>query len=174
MKARNMATTIVTKNVEKLNLADFDRFPVWQYTNDDEGEFGEMGVRPIIKTPVKNLNGCIVGSRVRLANAVLVRATLSNVDSADLRSTQHFLALSIWHDGHWFHLARYFDVDYEQRGPKALADFLALPLDQVFPISYDISQLCIGESAALIGSIEKEPREKLTRAQIFALAVPKP
>jgi hypothetical protein len=173
MKARKIATNIVTKNVEKLTPADFDRFPVWQYTNDDEGEFGEMGVRPIIKTPVKNLDGCIVGTWVRLANGVPVRAMLSNVESTDHRSTQQFLALSIWRNRHWFFLARYFDVDYKDRGPRALAKFLDLTVGQVFPISYDLSQFCIGDSAALIGTIEKEPREVLSRAQIMALAVRK-
>jgi hypothetical protein len=162
-----------TKSVEKLTFSDFERFPVWEFTNEDEGEFREMGVRPVKTTPVRDLQGCIVGTLVRLANGLLVPATVANVDSADARRTKHFLFLSIWRGRQWFHLARYFDLDTKERGPKALADFLDLPVDQVFPISYDISQFCIGEPAALVGTIEKEPLEKLTDAELIALAVRK-
>jgi len=160
------------KKVEALTIADLKRFPVWQYTNDDE-KFGEMGVRPIKKIPVRNLNGCIVGTQVRLANGVAVWAMIGNLDSADSRSTQHFLTLSICRDGRWFHMARYFDFDFEERGPQVLADFLGLEIEDVFPISYDIRRYCTGESSALVASIEKEPRERLTRAQLIALSVAK-
>jgi hypothetical protein len=159
-----------TKRVEALTVADLEHFPVWQYTNDDE-KFAGMGVRPIKKTPVKNLDGCIVGTKIHLANGAFVWALIGNVDSDNPRRTQHFLTLSVCRDGRWFTMARYHDFDSNERGPQALADFLELRVDQVFPISYDISPFCIGESAALIGTIEEEPREKLTDAQIIALAV---
>ena len=159
-----------TKRVEALTVADFKRFPVWTFTNNDE-ELEGMGVRPVRKTPVKSLDGCIIGTHVRLANGAFVWATLCNIDPVSPHSTQHFLTLSICRNSRWFHLARYHDLDRNERGPKALAAFLELPVDEVFPISYDISQYCIGESAALVGLIEKEPRERLTRAQVIALAV---
>ena len=71
-------------------------------------------------------------------------------------------------------LSRYFDVDYSENGPEALARFLGLDVDEVFPISYDITRYADGNRASLVGSILKEPREKLTRAQLIALAVPQP
>jgi hypothetical protein len=70
-----------------------------------------------------------------------------------------------------FHLARYFDVDFNQSGPQALADFLGLQLDEVFPIFYDISALSLGDRASLVGTIEKEHREKLTREELIALSL---
>ena len=69
-------------------------------------------------------------------------------------------------------MARYHDFDASERGPQVLAAFLGLPIKEVFPISYDISRFSLGASAALVGTIEQEPREKLTRAQIIGLAVP--
>ena len=42
----------------------------------------------------------------------------------------------------------------------------------VFPIHYDIRRLCKGDPAALAGSVEKRPKERLTRSQIIGLAVP--
>jgi hypothetical protein len=110
--------------------------------------------------------------KVRLANDAEVWALIENVDATDPRRTQHFLSLSIFRDGQCFTLARYHDVDADKRGPQALAAFLALPIDRVFPISYDVSRFSKGNPAALTGRIEKEPREKLTRPELIALAVP--
>ena len=159
------------KNVEALTVADLKSFPVWEFVNDDEK--GETAVRPVRRTPVSTLDGRLVGSMVRLANDAEVWALIGNVDASDPRSTQHFLTLTVFRDGRWFDLARYHDVDAHRRGPQALAEFLGLPIDQVFPISYDLSRLSKGDPAALIGTIEKEPRERLTRDQLIALAVPR-
>jgi hypothetical protein len=70
-------------------------------------------------------------------------------------------------------MARYHDFDAKTHGPRSLAKFLRLPLSSVFPISYDISAHCVGDRVALVGTIEARPKERLTRAQIIALAVPK-
>jgi len=160
-----------TKRVEALTIADLEAFPVWQYTNSDESR-GETVVRPIKQIPVKNLNGRLVGTQVRLANDTVVWALIGNVDATNPRLTLHFLTLSIFHDDRWFTLARYHDFDRKERGPVALAAFLRLAVEQVFPISYDIRRFCHGESGALLGMIEAEPREKLTEDEIIALAVP--
>lgn len=157
------------KKVEEMTAADIEAFPVWQYTNSDEP--GETVVRPIKKTPVKNLNGRLVGTQVRLANGSNAWALIGNVDPSNPRLTQHFLTLSVFRKGKWFTMARYHDFDSEERGPDALAAFLGLQVTEVFPISYDISRFSLGELGALVGVIEKEPLEKLTRAQIIGLAV---
>jgi hypothetical protein len=68
-------------------------------------------------------------------------------------------------------LARYFDVDYERRGPQQLADFLGLEICEVFPISYDISFVAIGENAVLKGSIPAEPEVKLSKSEIIRLSI---
>lgn len=158
------------KKVEELMEADLAAFPVWQFVNDDEK--GETAVRPVKRTPVNKLDGRLVGIKVRLANDAEVWALIGNVDASNPRTTQHFLTLSIFRDGRCFTLARYHDVDAHERGPQALAAFLDLPIDKIFPISYNISRFSKGDPAALIGTIEKEPRERLTPDQIIALAVP--
>ncbi|MEY2493786.1 MAG: hypothetical protein QOJ45_278 [Verrucomicrobiota bacterium] len=158
------------KRVEDLTAVDLEAFPVWEYANVDQ--LGETAVRPIKETPVKTMTGRLVGTRIRLANGASFWATVSNVDERNPRLTQHFLTVSVFRNGKWFTMARYHDFDSTERGPEALASFLGLRVDEVFPMSYNISQFCVGESAALVGTIEKEPREKLTRAEIIALAVP--
>ncbi|MGB7569819.1 MAG: hypothetical protein WBM07_18295 [Chitinivibrionales bacterium] len=159
------------KRVELLSIADIKSYPVWEFTNDDEKLEG-MGIRPVQKIPVKDLFGKIVGTQVQLSNGSKIWALIENVDTNNPRSTQHFLSLSVFKDKHWFILARYHDFDTNKRGPKAFAKFLGLSVDEVFPITYNISRFCIGKSTALVGTIEKEPRKKLTRAQLIALAVP--
>jgi hypothetical protein len=158
------------KNIETLQIGDLKANPVWQYT--DSGSDGDTVVYPVKKVPVKSLTGKEVGTQVSLANGNVVWALIGNVDVGNPRLTEHFLTLSVEKDGLWFTLARYHDFDYAQRGPAALAQFLGLPVDGVFPIAYDITQFVSGDPAGLSGTILREPREKLTRAEIIAMAVP--
>jgi len=165
-----VSTTL--KQIETLTVKDLEAHPVWEYVNDDQ--LGETSVRPLKQIPVRNLTGKEVGTQVRLANGNTVWALIGNVDDNNARMNEHFLTISLERHGKWFFLSRYFDVDYSENGPEALARFLGLDVDEVFPISYDITRYADGNRASLVGSILKEPREKLTRAQLIALAVPQP
>jgi hypothetical protein len=63
-------------------------------------------------------------------------------------------------------------LDYSKNGPEALAIFLGKDVSQIFPISYDLTAYATGEESVLIGEVLKEPRERLTRSEIIAMAVP--
>jgi hypothetical protein len=157
------------KPVESLTVADLKAHPVWGYLNDDE--IGETFVGPVKEIPVKSLDNSIVGTQVRLANGLQVWAIIGNVDVTNLRGTQHFLALSIERGGKWFFLARYHDHDFVVQGPEALARFLDLGVDDVFPISVDVRRYAQGNPAALAFNVSKEPRERLTDAELLAMSV---
>jgi hypothetical protein len=158
------------KPIEALDVGDLHAHPVWQYANVDGAN--EMLVRPIRRLPVARLAGRVVGTQVRLANGTYVWALLGNIDESNARLTEHFLTLSVFQDRRWFTLARYHDFDDSENGPDALSRFLGLPIDEVFPIAYDIRHYVKGDAAALAGLIPKEPRERLARAELIALAVP--
>ena len=158
------------KPVESLIVADLKAAPVWQYANCDGA--GETIVRAVKNIPVKNLTGKLIGTQVRFANGTQAWALIGNIDARNPRLTEHFLTLSIEHAGRWSSLARYFDFDYADRGPEALSRFVGLAVDEIFPISFDVQQYAEGDPAALKGSVLKEPREKLSRAEIIAMAVP--
>lgn len=129
-------------------------------------------VRPLKKLPARSLTATLVGADVRLASGMKVMALLGNIDATNPRLTEHFLTLSVYRgDGVIFHMARYHDVDSDTRGPDALAAFLKMKKEEVFPIAWDIRQLAIGDPTALHGEIEATPKERLTRAQIIALAL---
>jgi hypothetical protein len=158
------------KPIESLLPADLATSPVWRFVSSAGSD--ETWVQPVRRLPVSSLSGKMVATEVTLANGKRVWALIGNVDVNDPRLTQHFLTLSIERDGRWFRLARYHDHDYSTHGPEALASFLALPVDVVFPIAYDVRQYSRGKPAALAGEVHKEPRERLTRSQLIALAVP--
>jgi hypothetical protein len=158
------------KPLESLTVADLAANPVWQYTNRDGA--GETFVRAVKKIPLKNLTGKVIGTQVRFANGSQAWALIGNIDVGNPRLTEHFLTLSIERDGSWFALARYHDDDFAERYPEALSQFLGLQVDEVFPISFDVRGYAQGDPAALAGSVRKEPRERLSRADIIAMAVP--
>jgi len=155
------------KPVESLTVVDFEAHPVWEFLNDDE--IGETFVRPVEKLPVDCLANRVLGTQVRLANGLQVWASIGNFDVINPRATQHFLILSIERSGKWFHLARYQDIDFTARSPEALARFLGLHVDDVFPITVDVRRYVRGDSKALIAIVLKEPREKLTYEERRAL-----
>jgi hypothetical protein len=143
---------------------------VWQNIIDNEAD--EVSVYPVTKLPVSSLTGRIVGSPVRLANGQSVWAIILYLDAKDPRKSEQFVVLRIEKDGHWFDLARYWDLDYSTNSPEALSRFLGLPIDEVFPIAYDVTNYVDGKRTALTGTVEREPRERLSEDEIIRLAVP--
>jgi hypothetical protein len=164
------------RKVDSLTVRDFRAHPVWEYALDVECEEGndETSVRPVLKLPVSTLGNRVVGTKVRLANGTKVWAVLGNVDVRRARSTAQFLHVSIWRGGKEFFLARYFDSEYAKQGPEALARFLGMGIDDVFPISYDLRAYVKGTGAAIAGAIPREPPQRLSDDERIELAVPKP
>lgn len=162
----------LSKTVHSLCVADLKSHPVWRFTDAEVDDADETYVEPVTRMPTSDLDGKLVGTRVELANGMLVWALLGNVDARDAYSTEHFLSISVFDNDRWFVLARYHDSDYRRNGPDALARLLGLAVDDVFPISYDIRAYAKGEAAALMGTIRKKPRERLSKAKLMKLAVP--
>jgi hypothetical protein len=159
------------KDVTHLTPADLREHPVWRFSGNDEPS--ETAVRPVKKLPVKSLTGSLVGCEVRLACGKKMMALLGNLDLEKASLTEHFLTLSIYReDDEIFHMARYHDFDSSERGPDALATFLKMKKEEIFPIAWDVRHLAVGSPSSLQWSIEAIPKERLTRAQIIALAVP--
>ena len=157
--------------IASLSVEDIKANSVWEFTGVQEGS-DETWVRPVATLPAKSLNGRLVAARVRFANGSFAWALIGNIDTSNPPSTEHFLSLSVERDGSWFNLARYFDHDYQERGPAALASFLGSKVDDIFPIHFDLRHCAIGDAGSLIGSVQKEPKERLTRAELLRMAIP--
>lgn len=158
------------KQVDELKVSDLEAHPVWQYIDHEDAD--ETCVCPIEEVPTSSLDGKIVGVQVKLANGQSFWALIGNIDAKNARLTENFVTISINNNDAWFTLARYHDFDYLDRGPEALADFLSLSVDEVFPIEYDVRKCARGDDAALAGRILREPLERLSRSEIIAIAVP--
>jgi hypothetical protein len=167
-KNTRMATR--ARPVESLTPADFLKHRVWEFLSNDEPD--ETYVNPVERLPVSSLERRIVGVEVQLASGRGVWAFLGNVDVNDARRTHHFLTISVLAQDEWFHLARYHDVDREERGPARLAAALGLGVNEVFPIRYDIGSWVADAADSLLGEIDAEPRGQLSRTELINLAVP--
>ncbi len=145
------------KRVDQLTIANFRRYPVWTYVPETRTR-DETWMKPVRKIPVDDLDGKIVGSQVRLSCGRQVWAMIGNVDVRDANANEHLIGLSVRIGRTWFHLARYHDIDYENRSPSALAKTLSLPVSQVFPITYDLRPFARGDERALQGEFLRVPK----------------
>ena len=162
----------VARPLRSVPIEELLRVGVWKFPSEAP-QRDETWVEPVPKVPVSTLAGRIAALRVRLADDTLSPAILGNIDLRNPVLSQHFRTLTLIGRGTaWFDLARYHDSDYDSRGPGALADFLGLPLSAVFPISYDLSGLVLGSAACVLGQIPAEPENRLTKAELIAMAVP--
>jgi hypothetical protein len=161
------------KPAGELSQSDFRRHRVWAFATDREGELpDETWMRPVRRLPVRSLSGRLVGAELVLANDQSVWGALGNVCLADPVSTEHFLSVVVFHPSAGrFELARYHEADYSRRGPAALSACLGLPVDSVFPISYDISDVAVGHPDCVRRSIPAVPTSRLSPDALIALAL---
>ena len=121
------------KIIDDLRQPDFVGHPVWRYVRYDS-----RMVEPVAQIPVADLEECIVGTLVSLANGSRHFAMVSNIDAHRPERNAHFVGLTFFRDDKRFFLRRYHDVGYDSRGPVALAAFLGLTVSDIFPIAYDV------------------------------------
>jgi hypothetical protein len=157
--------------VDQLTPQHFEQHPIWQFALESEADEGECAVRPLTRLPASHLNGRVVGLLVRFAGGQEVWAMLGNVDCKSTKLNQHFLGGSFWIDDRWVPLARYHDPDHHLNGPDALAEAFTLPIEEVFPIRYDLRRVVRGSDEALVGVFEREPKQRLTGEELILLAL---
>lgn len=155
------------KRISDLCPEDFADTPVWEFCLDDECD--DELVVPVDTCPVTSLVNRVVGTRIRLSNGDIRFAAFSNVDLESPYQTRHFLTLSVFNGGHWLHLARYHDPDYERHGPSWIAKRLGLSVSDVFPITYDLRACCAGHVDTLVGVIPRDIQDKLAPEELMAL-----
>lgn len=156
--------------VDALTVGDLESHAVWSFSDIDQ--LGETMVQPVGRLPAENLVGRLVAVQALLANGTRFWALVGNIDVGNARLTQQFLTLALQNGGSWFALARYHDHDFAERGPEALSRFLGLEIDDIFPISIDLRPYVLGNSDSLLIAVPRAPAEKLSRAEIIAMAVP--
>ena len=156
------------KRIEDVGVSDLERHPIWRYREDADGN---AVASPVLHMPVSDLGSCLIGARSELAGGACVWVMLGNVTLNNPVRTEQFLGARFERDGEWFELARYFDADYEDRGPVQLSQFLGLSLDEIFPVRYDLSRFVVGHPSVVRGVIEKEPQVRLSQDEIIRLCI---
>jgi hypothetical protein len=161
------------KPADQLMPSVFATHRVWEFVNDMEAQTADETVlRPMVQYPVDSLANRLAGAELSLANGQKVFGILGNIDLADPVSTEHFLTVTVFRPlGAKFDLARYHDFDYSQRDAAALAAFLNLPVDAVFPMCSDITDVAVGHPDCLRRSIPAALLSRLSRKDLMALAL---
>lgn len=164
---------LLKKPVGDLTLEDIRAYPVWRYLLEEEGVDGqdESWVTPEKNLSVSSLANHVVGTQVRLQNGETYWAILSEISLNSQRKTHVFIGIDIEHAGSWFTLMRLGEIGYDRYGPEQLAAFLGFPLAEIFPLSYDLSAIAIGDPDVIQGTIQAEPPEQLTLQERIALAL---
>lgn len=158
------------KESQSLGPSDFSEHPVWEFADDLE-EISDTLMRPVLQLPVDDMSSRIIGTPVTLSNGESLFGVIGNLALNSPRRTRQFITFTVYKDGTSFDLARYHDPDYSSRSAQQLAEFLSLPIDDVFPFRYDISAFCVGDPSVVVGTIEKEAGEKLTLSERIQLAL---
>lgn len=137
------------KYSNKLTVQDFKEFPVWEFTAKHEhiGLDGDLVVIPVRNLPVSSLGGRFVGTEVKLANGCFSMVVLLGINLAKAKPIS---GMVFYRDNEMLMIRR---TASKVPGPEQVAKFLSLRLEDIFPISYDISQIAIGDASAIKGEI---------------------
>ena len=89
--------------VEKLEPSAFFQSPVWEFILPSISPEGSS-IAPVLELPVENLVNRLVGTKILLNNSTFFDGMVGNIDVVNPELNRHFLTVSIWIDGAWFHL----------------------------------------------------------------------
>jgi hypothetical protein len=148
------------KRAEYLKMDDFLESKIWRYVNKDH--LDETMVSPVLEFPVDDLDNCLVGDQIVLNNGAVHRAIFGNINTKTPSLLEHVLTISLELEAGSFRLARYYDVDYSDRGPAALARFLGLAASEIYPMAYDLRDFVKKRPEFLKNKITEEPSVRLT------------
>lgn len=158
--------------IPEIPIDELLQYGVWTFDVDEESyvpEQDESWVIPVLHIPVTDFSNCIAVTKLKLNNNNYIIGILGNIQLLNFKKNNYIICLSIYNNKSWFYLNRYFDVAYDVFGPKQLAEFLSLSINEVFPITYDISSLAVGDQRVLKGMIPSEPEIRLTKDEIRRL-----
>jgi hypothetical protein len=156
--------------LRKLTLSLVRQTPIWHSTPSKDGD---LWVKPELRSQLSSLKNCLIATDTTMADGSCITALIENIHVENLNLTKHYLQAHFRIDGRWWCMARYHDLDYDQKGASGLAMRLGKSIEQVFPLTYDIQEFCTVESEALCGAISANPINRLTRKEIMRMFVPK-
>jgi hypothetical protein len=158
------------KAIDRLSQTDLEKHRLWRFVSNR----GDFEITPVKKLPCTDLRNKVASTPLKFADGTICWGLVGNFDAEDPQANEHFITLSLLHNGKWFHLARYFDFDYAERGPEAMAAAFAKPIASIFPISGSLEGLVLASPRDLQFSVSAKPSVILTLDKLMEMAVPKP
>jgi hypothetical protein len=150
-----VSVTGYPKPADQLTIEGMRTHAVWEFDlgGESDEDRDETWVVPVLDLPVDTLDNRFVTTQAILSNGDKVWVAIGNLDVKSPRKTAIFVTLSVVTETAKFHLARYYDPWYEEEGPSALAVFLGLSMNEVFPVRYDLTPFVSGDPAVVRGEI---------------------
>jgi hypothetical protein len=161
---------MMKKIMSELRINDFMKYPVWEW---DLRSDTDCTIKSIDKYPVSEMSNRIVGTYCKTNSNDEIFCVISNIDLEDPKATDLFITISVMEEDREFYLARYFDVDYDRNGPESLSKWLNKKMEDIFPISWDISKIVSGKSIVKRGIINSIIKNKLTEEEIMKFSLRK-
>jgi hypothetical protein len=138
-----------SRPLEEISFQELLDVGVWEYDLDEEDytdEQDETWLRPTLEVPVDDSFFGVFAVPVRLGNGQQIPAVLHCIDLREPTKDNTAAGLTVEKDE--IRCCDEFDV---------MAQFLGLSMDDVFPITYDLSAYAIGHSEAVRGVINRPP-----------------
>jgi hypothetical protein len=145
--------------------SDFKISPVWEFDIGNESVEGrdETWMIPVFNLPVTDLANRVIYTRLQLKNGQRVGAVLTSVSLENTTQTKEFIGVTAYRaDQKAFDLMRSGsrkcapDEYMKECSPDKFAAFLGYSIDEVFPMSYDISTFAVGHHDVIKGTIESK------------------
>jgi hypothetical protein len=159
------------KSISDITISDIKKYPVWEYISDEANYPDESWIKPVKKYPVETLENRIIGLQVTIANGQKLWAIIENIDFSNDEITKHCISLDLFYNDDWIPLARYYDINYNKYGPQQLADTIGLPIDEVFPIRYELPTSVCKVNHYNNGIIKKTPDVILSNDMIIDMII---
>jgi hypothetical protein len=141
------------KAVTEISTTDLAEHPIWEYC-DSTNEDGYALV-PLTDLPVDSLDQRIVGTRVTLGNGTMLWAVLSGGDLSLPTFVEEDSGLILYVDDERVSLGSAWERELPGYGAGDLCRKLGLTMEEVFPITFDVSHLVTGDRPALRGQFTK-------------------
>ena len=148
--------------IDNITWNSFREYPVWEWdleVDDDAALF------PIQDYPVSYLEGRIIGVPCYLNNGAIINCVLSAIEIGSPHKTDQFLSLTAMVNETKIQLQRYFDVGASEDPGKVFADNIGIPVDDVFPIKWDVQKYVTKGTRGRSGTITRFPAMRLNEQQ---------
>ena len=144
--------------------------PAWSYTPSKDGR---VWLKPVGSKRLRTFNNRMVTCQFHTPSGEAIWGLVEGIHPDLPLFSKHWRkAYLLRSDGKWFELARYHDYNWSTKGPERCAYFFRSTVHAMFPLRFDISHLSATASSSLVGVFESDPKDRLPRAEIIALAVP--